>query len=202
MKRFFKRTAIVVAVLAVLGLLGFLYVMPPFTFMSPESFSGPQNAAAPPVSGISDPAQRAIAERGRYLVMTSGCIGCHQVPTPQGPDYQRYLAGGMKFVTKHGTFVTRNLTNDPQTGLSRRTDEEVMRILRSGVFPDGHVASYRLMPWGGFSHWSEEDRYAVLMYLRHLPPVSHAIPDARPDATLDDDGVVEAVYAGKDYGSQ
>ncbi len=200
MKRLLKRAAIVVAVVAVIGLLAFLYFIPPFMFMDPESFSRPQNAAAPPVSGIADPAERAIAERGRYLAMTSGCIGCHQVPTPQGPDFTRYLAGGMKFVTAHGAFITRNLTPDADTGLARRTDDDVKRVLRSGVFPDGHVASYRLMPWGGYTTWSDEDRYALLVYLRHLPPVSHAIPDPVPDVTPGDSGAFEAVYAGRDYG--
>ena len=33
--------------------------------------------AAPGVNDIADPAERAIAARGRYIVMTTGCIGCH-----------------------------------------------------------------------------------------------------------------------------
>ena len=37
------------------------------------------------VADIADPAERAIAERGRYIVMTTGCIGCHGTPGPQGP---------------------------------------------------------------------------------------------------------------------
>lgn len=199
MKKALKRAAIGIAVVAIAGFLAFLYFVPPFLFMEPEAFSGPQNDAAPGVTSIADPAERAIAARGRYLVMTGGCIGCHQVPTPQGPDFSRYLAGGLKFVTRHGTFVSRNLTPDPETGLARRTDDEVKRVLRSGVFPDGHVTSHRTMPWGGYSHWTEEDRHAVVVYLRHLPAVNHPIPDPRPNAALTEP-VVEIVYGGFDYG--
>ena len=105
----------------------------------------------------------------------------------------------MKFVTLHGTFLTRNLTPDPTTGLARRTDDEVKRVLRSGTFPDGHVVSYRTMPWGSYTSWTEEDRHAVLVYLRHLPPVPHAIPDPAPTAVVEPPAI-EAVYAGYDYG--
>jgi hypothetical protein len=201
MKRWLKRAAVVIVLLLVAGFGAFLYFIPPFFVASPETFSKPQNDAAPGVADIADPAQRAIAARGRYLVVTGGCVGCHQVPTPQGPDYARYLAGGMRFHNREGTFVTRNLTPDPATGLARRSDEEVLRVLRSGVMPDGRVTSYRLMPWGSYSNWTDEDRHAVLVYLRHLKPIVHQIPDAAPAALLADPLAVETVYAGKDYGT-
>jgi hypothetical protein len=69
------------------------------------------------------------------------------------------------------------------------------------VFPDAHVVSYTSMPWANFSHWSEEDRHAVVVYLRHLPPVRHAIPDPDPAAAIVEPGVLERGYAGKNYGT-
>ena len=73
-------------------------------------------------------------------------------------------------------------------------------MLRSGVFPDGHVVPYTVMPWGDFSNWTEEDRYAVVVYLRHLPAVRHQTPepDLKPAITIS--GAIEQDYAGKDYG--
>ncbi len=185
------------------GFLAFLYFIPPLLTASPETFSRPVADAAPTVIGIADPAERAIAERGRYIVMTAGCIGCHAANGSQGPDYTKYLAGGgLKFVSPHGTFVSRNLTPDKDTGMARRTDDEVKRVLRSGVFPDGHVAPYTVMPWADFSNWTEEDRHAVVVYLRHLPAVRHAIPEPDHAATLAvDSGAVEVAYRGKDYGA-
>ena len=201
MKRFLKWAAIVVLGLMVVAFGAFLYFIPPFFVTSPEMLSKPMNDAAPGVSDIADPAQRALAERGRYLVVTGGCIGCHQTPGPQGPDLEKYLAGGMRFHMREGTFVTRNLTPDKDTGLARRTDDEVKRVLRSGVLPDGRVTSYRLMPWGSYTNWTEEDRHAVVLYLRHLKPIRHQIPEPVGTVQYRDPLAFEEVYAGKDYGT-
>jgi hypothetical protein len=201
MKRFLKWAFSIVVILAAVAFCAFLYFIPPFFIQPPETFSKAQNDAAPTVADIADPADRAIADHGRYLVVTAGCIGCHQIPGPQGPLFDKYLAGGLKFVTHDGTFVTRNLTPDKDTGLARRSDDEVKRVLRSGVLSDGRVTSYRLMPWGSYSNWSEEDRHAVVVYLRHLKPVRHAIPEPILKAAPLRDNAVEEAYGGADYGA-
>jgi hypothetical protein len=201
MKRVLTWLAGIVVVLAVVALCVFLYVMPPFFLISPEQISRDVSQAAPPVTGIADPKTRAIAERGRYIVMTTGCIGCHATNGERGPDYSKYLAGGgIKVTTARGTFVSRNLTPDPDTGLARRSDDEVKRVLRSGVFPDGHVAPHTAMPWANFSHWSEEDRYAVVIYLRSLKPVRHEIPEPALTPPGLEVGVLDRDYGLKDYG--
>lgn len=201
MKRFFKWAAIVIVTLVVIGFLAFLYNIPPLFLIAPETFGAEMAKAAPPVDGISDPAQRAIAERGRTIVMNTGCIGCHATNGSQGPDLTKYLAGGgVKLTSRHGTFVSRNLTSDPETGLARRTDDEVKRVLRSGTFPDGHVVSHTVMPWANFSQWTEEDRHAVVVYLRSLPAVTHRTPDPSFDEAPMPDGAIEGIFGLKDYG--
>jgi mono/diheme cytochrome c family protein len=153
------------------------------------------------VNDIADPAERAIAARGRYIVMTTGCIGCHATNGSQGPDLSKYLAGGaLKVQTPRGTFISRNLTPDQETGIGRRTDDELKRVLRSGTFPDGHVVPGTAMPWPMFSNWSEEERHAVVVYLRHLKPIAHRIPDPVTGNAVTIAGAVEQDYAGKDYG--
>jgi mono/diheme cytochrome c family protein len=201
MKRALKWIASIVAVLLLAGLVAFLYFLPPFFITPPESFGRDVADAAPGVDEIADPAERAIAARGRYIVLTTGCIGCHATNGSQGPDYAKYLAGGgIKFESAHGTFVSKNLTPDPETGLARRSDDEVKRVLRSGVFPDGHVVPHTTMPWANFSNWTEEDRHAVVVYLRHLKPVRHQIPDPiLTPADLPPD-VMERGFGAKDYG--
>ena len=201
MKRILKWTAVIVVVLAVCAFLAFLYNIPPFFLTAPEVFGAAMKEAPPPVDGIADPAQRAIAEHGRTLVMNNGCIGCHATNGPQGPDLTKYLSGGgIKIASKHGTFVSRNLTPDPETGLARRTDDEVKRVLRSGTFADGHVVSYTTMPWAGFSNWTEEDRHAVVVYLRSLPAVTHQIPEPSLGPADMPPNALEGIFGLKDYG--
>lgn len=200
MMRILKWALLVVVVLAVCAVGAFLYFIPPF-FGPQDDFIKATAEAPPGVDGISDPAVRAIAARGRYLVMTTGCSGCHATFGPQGPDLTKYLAGGAyKAETAHGTYVSRNLTPDKETGLGRRTDDEVKRVLRSGVFPDGHVVPSTNMPWSATSNWTEEDRHAVVVYLRNIPAIRHATPEPAPGNNITVPGLLERAYGSKDYG--
>jgi hypothetical protein len=76
----------------------------------------------------------------------------------------------------------------------------VKRVLRSGTFTDGHVAEGTVMPWPVFSNWTEEDRHAVVVYLRHIKPVHHEIPEPVRGNAITIPGAVEQDYAGRDYG--
>jgi len=202
MRKFLKWGAVVVVVLAIGGFLAFLYFIPPFFTTAPEAFGKMMADAAPSVIDIADPAERAIAERGRYIVMTTGCIGCHTVVGSRGPDLSLYLGGGgLKIQTPHATFVSRNLTPDKETGLGRRTDDEVKRVMRSGTFSDGHVVEGSAMPWPVFSNWTEEDLHAVVVYLRHLKPIHHVTPEPVRGRAITIPGAIEQDYGGKDYGT-
>jgi len=201
-KRFLKWALLVVVVIVLCALGAFLYFIPPFFTTAPEDFGKQTAAAAPGVDGISDPAERAIAARGRYIVMTTGCIGCHATNGPQGPDLTKYLAGGsLKSMATQATYVSRNLTPDKETGLGRRSDDEVKRVLRSGTFADGHIVSATSMPWPAFSNWSEEDRHAVLVYLRHIPAIRHPTPEPVPGTGVATPGVLEQEHLWHDYGT-
>jgi hypothetical protein len=203
MKRIVKWVALPAVVLAACGLVAFLYFVPPLTSTDPQEFINLEASMAPPVDGIADPALRALAERGRYVVLTTECTGCHVTPGPQGPLPDMYLAGGRRFTTNaHGAVVSRNLTPDKETGLGARTDDDVKRVLRSGVYPDGRPISHTAMPWAQFSNWSDEDLHAVLVYLRHIKPIRHEIPPPAPGAA---DALVPGaleIAAGVDAGKK
>jgi hypothetical protein len=200
MKKILKWVGIGLGMLAIVAFLGFLYFIPPFTLLPPEEFSKPIATSGPSLDDITNPVERALAERGKYLVRVQDCSGCHTPVGDEGPSLNEFLAGGFRTVFQgYGTFTSRNLTPDKETGLARRTDEEVKRVLRTGLLPEGRVAHYRDMPWAAYSNWTEEDRHAVLVYLRHLKPVYHKIPDDLT-STADGDPVAIETAFGTDAG--
>jgi hypothetical protein len=198
MKRLIKWAIGALVILGAAGFVAFLYFIPPLTSIPIDDLVKSVDAGSPPLDGIADPAERMMAERGKYIVTTSDCLGCHQAPGPTGPDSTKFLAGGMAFVNMiDGRAVSRNLTSDRETGLGGVSDEDIERVLRSGVHRSGRQFSPTLMPWPGYSNWTDEDRRAVVVYLRHLTPVRHGIPDPVPGAPVPA-GVWMEAYGGHD----
>jgi len=200
MKKILRWVGIIGGPLVVIAFLAFLYLIPPFYIVPPEEFIKQDAAQGPPMDQIKDPVQRMLAERGRYIVLRTDCSGCHTVAGSQGPKWDEYLAGGAKGIygENHLETYCRNLTPDPTTGLARWTDEQVLRLLRSGVLPEGRPSYWRRMPWTFTSRWTAEDRYVVLTYLRHLTPVYHKIPNPRQGEAPPDSNIIEMAYGG-DY---
>ena len=197
MKKILKWVGIIGGPLVVVLFLAFLYFIPPFYLVPPEEFVKQNSAQGPDLNQIKDPAERMLAERGRYIVLRTDCSGCHTPVGSQGPKMDEYLAGGARgvFGQDHLQTYCRNLTPDPATGLARRSNDEVLRVLRTGILPDGRPAYWRRMPWPFLSRWTEEDRYAVLVYLRHLSPVYHKIKDPSVGPVPGDSHIVELGYA-------
>jgi hypothetical protein len=200
MKKILKWVGIIGGPLVLLLFLAFLYFIPPFYLVPPEEFVKENSAQGPPLDQIQDPVQRTLAERGRYIVLRTDCSGCHTPVGDQGPMWDKYLSGGAKgiFGEDHLLTFCRNLTADSTTGLAKRTDGQVLRVLRTGVLPDGRPAYWRRMPWPFLSQLTEEDRYAVLVYLRHLTPANHKIPDPQQGETPSDPNILETAY-GSDH---
>ena len=185
MKKILKWAGIAVGSLIVIAFIAFLYLIPPFDMLPREAFSKPHaDAVKSSLQEISDPVERMLAERGQYIMSYSDCNSCHTPQGEQGPNWDEYLAGGAKFeMEKAGTAFSRNLTPDKETGLARRTDDEVKRVLRSGVFHDGRIFESTFMPWTSFSNMNEEDRHALVVYLRHIKPVKHNVPEFSPNSS-------------------
>lgn len=131
--------------------------------------------AAAAGAATADPAQVA---RGKYLVGIGGCNDCHTSGYFFGkPDMQRFLGGsdvGFE-LPGLGTFIGRNLTPDPETGLGRWTTAQIVTALQTGVRPDGRVLA-PIMPWRALATLTPADALAIAVYLKSLPPVHNAIP--------------------------
>ena len=122
---------------------------------------------------VSTPERRA---RGSYLVnQVSSCGACHTTRAngnvllePERTD--AFLGGGNTYVDKAlGSLCVPNLTPDPDTGLGRWKDDEVMRTLRDGVTRSGRFL-IPIMPYASFQYMSDEDARSVVVYLRSVPP--------------------------------
>jgi len=113
-----------------------------------------------------------LIERGRYLAFgPAHCIDCHGTPGAGGPTGRAPLAGGKEFHLPVGTFRVPNITPDTRTGIGRYRDEEIARMLRYGVRPNGEA----VLPFMPFADLSDEDLTALLSYLRSQEPVAHAV---------------------------
>ena len=106
---------------------------------------------------------------------------CH---TPAGAFMgfytDRTLAGGMEGRWRvYGSAYSTNLTPRPGDGIGGLDDRAIHRAVASGIGRAGRRMHWQAMPWDIMSHWSEEDRRAVIAYLRALPPVAGAVPAPR-----------------------
>lgn len=121
-----------------------------------------------------------VIARGKYLVHgPAHCSSCHVsnfsdlVASDQGKDVA--LQGGVKFVMGPlGNLYTRNLTSDKKTGLGRYSDEQIFRMMRHGIRPDGQATMPLLMP---FWKMADDDMVAIVSYLRTLAPVENEVPE-------------------------
>jgi mono/diheme cytochrome c family protein len=75
-----------------------------------------------------------------------------------------------------GRFVAPNLTSDRETGLGAWSDDEIARVLRSGVSRDGHMRPFMSL----MGPLADDDLTAVISYLRTLPAVAGPKTDDQP----------------------
>lgn len=162
-----------------LSLLVALAALSGFAIILSAKAHGPAefHASYPDLRATDDPT---VVARGEYLARGPGhCIECHG--RPGDPDPDGAFVGGRRIELPVGTFFVPNLTPDPETGIGRRTDRELARVLRHGVRADGHAA----LPFMAFGGTSDEDLVALLSYLRSQPAVRHPIPAHAPNALGD-----------------
>jgi mono/diheme cytochrome c family protein len=129
-----------------------------------------------PYPAIAASQDAAIVARGEYLVYgAAACAHCH-VPREEWGRLDRGerlpLSGHHLFRLPFGEIYSSNLTSDPETGIGRRSDGELARILRYGVRADGRAA-FPMMEF----QLSDEDLTSVVSYLRTQRATSLAIPD-------------------------
>ena len=127
------------------------------------------------------PGDRAAAasseiERGEYLVCIGICSSCHTQKDSEGKTIkEKFLSGGQRV----GGLLASNLTSDPETGLGRWSDEQIIASIRNGTRPDG--SSVR-PPMGTFFYrdLSDADVKAIVAYLRTVPAIKNPVERLDP----------------------
>ena len=71
-------------------------------------------------------------------------------------------------------FWPSNITPDKDTGIGRWTDKDIVKLLRTGVRPDGREVA-PMMPWRAYRTLTEDDMDALVAFLRSIPAVNHAV---------------------------
>jgi cytochrome c553 len=117
--------------------------------------------------------------KGKYLANNvMACMSCHSdvKDEPGEPVIPETLGRGRDFGDQPmlpGRIRARNLTPDPDTGLGKWTDGEIVRAMREGVSRDGRPL-FPIMPYRTFGQYlSDDDALAIVAYLRSLQPIKH-----------------------------
>jgi hypothetical protein len=76
--------------------------------------------------------------------------------------------------------ATRRSGRCLSSGLESSSDDDILRLMRSGIRRDGRQLHWQAMPWDSFSNYTEEDLRSLLAFVRRLPAVPRALPEAVP----------------------
>ncbi len=138
---------------------------------------------APPI--VADTSTEAIA-RGE-LLFHSLCMECHK--GADGRATGQRLHDIPAFL---GTVHSANLAH-PETGVHKRTDAQLARVIRTGVLPDGRLS----LPMSLFGQIGDADVAAILGYMRSGAPPFEPGGDAQPASQISLAGTVIAAYVAK-----
>ena len=123
-----------------------------------------------------DPTKSAEVNRGAYLVEALGhCGECHtQRNRLGGLDTDAALAGNTRGPDNH---AVPNITPDPDTGIGKWSDADLVDLLKQGMTPDGDFVGGAMAEVVRHStrKLTDPDIRAVVAYLRSLPPVRNKV---------------------------
>jgi mono/diheme cytochrome c family protein len=175
MKRLIRGLVLTVGALVVLAGAGIAYL------------AAKRPASRPPSSETIEATPARLA-RGEYLALhVVDCLLCHSevrferfgLPRVPGSEGKGGFRFGREFDVP-GVVYARNITPDPETGLGKWTDGEILRAVREGVDRDGK-ALFPMMPYGAYREMSDEDARAIVAYLRTLRPIRNTVPPKKLD---------------------
>lgn len=145
MKRLFTRLLIVAALFAVAA----------FVSTRPETLDPVRFEALTP-----DPAA------GEQVYWAAGCASCHAA---DGDETRLVLAGGYRLKSDFGTFISPNISPDPDHGIGNWTLEQFANSVLKGTTPGGshYFPAY---PYSSYAGMKDQDVVDLWAFLQTLPP--------------------------------
>lgn len=118
-----------------------------------------------------------LIERGAYLMGSIvACGNCHAQRGPKGEVLaDKGLSGGFVFDEEPFRAVAPNITPDPETGIGKWSEAQIVRAIREGIRPDGSLIGPP-MPIEFYHRMSDDDARALAAYLMAQPSVKNAVP--------------------------
>jgi mono/diheme cytochrome c family protein len=114
---------------------------------------------------------------GAYLASLMHCEACH---TPQaGPwEHVAFVGGVMFALPGGGTILSANITSDPETGIGRWTEAQIIQAIRTMKKPDGTSIEGPMALYGdAWSKLTDRDAHALAVFVHSIPAVPHEVPD-------------------------
>lgn len=120
--------------------------------------------------------------RGKYLVEGAAhCFDCHSERDAKGNPVHGTEGGGRVFTPDESPvappqfIVCPNISPDRETGAGTWTDAQFARAIREGIGHDGRILTTQ-MPYWNFRNLSDEDLASIVVFIRSIPAVRHALP--------------------------
>jgi mono/diheme cytochrome c family protein len=122
-------------------------------------------------------ASESDVEYGRYLAAIGNCASCHTAKDgpPLGGGVAFQVAGG-PFDSPIGSIYSTNISPDVETGIGGWTLNDFARAMRQGVSRDGRYL-YPVFPYTHFAALTEQDLFALFVFLKGEKPVRHRPPE-------------------------
>ena len=151
-----RKLAILVALLAAIGLAVFWFVTIPATVAA--------SALGPHTPNL---------DNGKTMFYAGGCASCHA--TPNQEDKTR-LGGGLGLKSPFGTFYAPNISSDPKDGIGTWSEANFVTAMWKGTSPDGSHY-YPVFPYASYQHMRMDDVRDLFAYLKTLPAVQGRVRD-------------------------
>jgi hypothetical protein len=166
------------------AIVAFLRSVPPVDHKV-ERLPTPPEMSPPVEAPKNEPIPADDVGKGGYYASLMHCVMCHTPMSDKGPDMSKAFAGGYKMEMPEsmaamgtGVLYTPNITSDPETGIGKWTEEQIVAVVKTATKPDkspvmGPMMFYTMSGW---SQMADADATALAKFIKAVPPIKNKVP--------------------------